>query len=82
MLERGLAYRKRSSVNWCPSCKTVLANEQVEDGKCFRCGSVVEQKELSQWFFKITAYSQRLLDDLDQLGEWPDRVRTIFVHTQ
>jgi leucyl-tRNA synthetase len=60
-----------------PSCGTVLANEQVEDGACFRCGTTIEQRELSQWFFKTTAYAQRLLDDLAQLDEWPDRVRTM-----
>ena len=77
LYEKGLAYKAMSPVNWCPSCGTVLANEQVEDGACFRCGTKIEQKELSQWFFKTTAYSERLLQDLDQLGEWPDRVRTM-----
>ncbi len=74
MYERGLAYKKMSSVNWCPSCQTVLANEQVVDGQCWRCETVVEQKELSQWFFKITQYAQELLDYCDRLTGWPERV--------
>src|SRR3989475_2572170 len=61
MLERGLAYRKRSTVNWCPSCQTVLANEQVEDGRCWRCNSEVTPREIDGWFFKITAYADELL---------------------
>ncbi len=74
-LEKGLVYRKKAAQNWCPTCHTVLANEQVEDGKCWRCDSVVEQKELTQWFFKITDYADELLADLKQLeGGWPDRV--------
>ncbi len=73
----GLAYKKKSNVNWCPDCATVLANEQVVDGLCDRCDSVVEQKALKQWFFKITDYAQRLLDDLDQLDGWPERVKTM-----
>ncbi|MDP7198797.1 MAG: leucine--tRNA ligase [Candidatus Woesearchaeota archaeon] len=77
MLERGLAYQKESLVNWCPSCTTVLANEQVEAGKCWRCESVVENKQLKQWFFKITQYAEELLRDLDKLGTWPERVRTM-----
>lgn len=77
MFERGLAYKKKSSVNWCPSCATVLANEQVEEGKCWRCESVVTQKELEQWFFKITAYAEQLLADCDQLKNWPERVLTM-----
>jgi leucyl-tRNA synthetase len=77
MLERGLAYRKRSNVNWCPSCKTVLANEQVIDGTCWRCGSVVEVRELEQWFFKITHYADELLDGMKELGEWPEKVLTM-----
>ncbi len=72
---RGLAYKKKSAVNWCPSCNTVLANEQVIDGKCERCSSLVEQKELEQWFFRITKYAQRLLDDLEKLRFWPERVK-------
>ena len=75
MYEKGLAYRKSNPVNWCPSCKTVLANEQVEQGTCWRCHSVVERKELDQWYLKITDYAQELLDDLDQLDGWPERVK-------
>ena len=73
--ERGLAYRKASNVNWCPNDQTVLANEQVVNGVCERCGAVVTKRELTQWYFKITAYAQRLLDDMDALrGSWPDHV--------
>lgn len=75
--ERGLVYRAKSGVNWCPSCKTVLADEQVEGGKCWRCHSVVEIKELEQWFFKITEYADRLLNDLELLYGWPDRVKVM-----
>ncbi len=74
---RGLAYRKLAPVNWCPQCSTVLANEQVEDGCCWRCHSVVGKRELEQWFFRITAYADRLLEDLDLLEGWPERVRTM-----
>ena len=74
MHEKGLVYRKRSAVNWCPSCETVLANEQVEEGRCWRCDTVVVQKELEQWFFKITAYAEELLKGLDGLTGWPERV--------
>ena len=74
LLEKGLAYRKASFVNWCPSCATVLANEQVIDGKCWRCDSVVIQKELEQWFFRITRYAEELLRDCDTLTGWPERV--------
>lgn len=77
LYERGLAYRKKASVNWCPGCQTVLANEQVEDGKCWRCDSVVEEKELEQWFFRITDYADRLLDDLEPLTGWPEKVKTM-----
>jgi len=80
MYERGLAYRKRSAVNWCPSCETVLANEQVEDGRCWRCNTVVIQKELEQWFFKITVYAEELLNRLDGLPGWPERVRVMQRH--
>ncbi len=80
MYERGLAYRKRSAVNWCPSCETVLANEQVEDGHCWRCDAVVIQKELEQWFFKITQYAEELLNALDSLTGWPERVRIMQRH--
>ncbi|MBU4283989.1 MAG: leucine--tRNA ligase, partial [Nanoarchaeota archaeon] len=74
---KGLAYRKKSAVNWCPGCKTVLANEQVEQGKCWRCKSVVEEKELEQWFLKITDYADELLDDIESLKDWPERVKTM-----
>src|SRR4051812_8139952 len=74
MFERGLAYRKRSTVNWCPVDNTVLANEQVIDGACWRCGTMVEQRSLEQWFFKITAYADELLAGLDSLREWPEKV--------
>ncbi len=77
LYEKGLAYRKNAPVNWCDSCKTVLANEQVIDGKCERCTTEVNQKNLEQWFFKITDYSQKLLDDLDFLQQWPQRVKTM-----
>ncbi len=75
--ERGLAYRKNSPVNWCPNDKTVLANEQVIAGACERCGTMVERRDLTQWFFKITDYAQRLLDDVDELVDWPERVITM-----
>jgi leucyl-tRNA synthetase len=75
LYNRGLAYRKNSNVNWCPSCQTVLANEQVVQGFCERCDSVVTKKSLTQWYFKVTDYADRLLDDLDQLeGKWPSKV--------
>src|SRR5438477_10069625 len=74
MFERGLAYRKRSTVNWCPSCNTVLANEQVIDGACWRCGSTVVARGLEQWFFRITQYADELLKGLDTLTAWPDKV--------
>jgi len=77
LYERGLAYKREAPVNWCPHDATVLANEQVIDGKCWRCGHAVERRNLSQWFLKITDYAQRLLDDLDELGGWPDRTRTM-----
>ncbi len=77
MFERGLAYKKRAPVNWCPSCRTVLANEQVVDGGCERCGTPVVQKDLEQWFFRITDYADRLLAGLDQLGGWPEKVKTM-----
>ncbi len=73
----GLAYRRASLVNWCPGCETVLANEQVVDGQCERCRSTVEKKDLTQWFFRITKYAQELLDDLDKLEHWPERVKTM-----
>jgi len=74
MFERGLAYRKRSTVNWCPSCSTVLANEQVIEGACWRCSSAVVPRDLDQWFFRITQYADELLRGLDTLTEWPDKV--------
>jgi hypothetical protein len=77
MLERGLAYRKRSRVNWCPSCRTVLANEQVEAGRCWRCDSDVTQKEIDGWFFKITKYADELLEWCERLPGWPERVMTM-----
>jgi len=78
MYERGLAYRKSSSVNWCPSCSTVLANEQVIDNRCWRCDSEVHQKELEQWFLKITAYAEELLKGCEELSEgWPEHVITM-----
>ena len=78
MYEKGLAYRKKSKVNWCPECATVLANEQVVDGRCWRHeDTIVEQRDLVQWFFRITAYAQELLDDLDKLEGWPEKVRTM-----
>lgn len=75
--EKGLAYKKKASVNWCNECNTVLANEQVIDGKCWRCDSIVVKKDLEQWFFKITDYADRLLTDLEELKGWPDRVKTM-----
>lgn len=77
LYEKGLVYKKTSSVNWCPNDQTVLANEQVEDGCCWRCDTPVEQKEIPQWFIKITAYAQELLDDLDKLDGWPEQVKTM-----
>ncbi len=76
LFERGLAYRKDAAVNWCPKDATVLANEQVIDGKCERCGTAVEIRQLEQWFFRITDYADRLLDDLDTI-EWPEHVKTM-----
>jgi len=75
MLKRGLAYKKEAAVNFCPSCNTVLANEQVENGACWRCGSEVIQKNLSQWFLKITDYAEELLECMESLPEWPERVK-------
>ena len=76
--KKGLAYRKASNVNWCPSCQTVLANEQVVAGECERCNSIVTKRELTQWYFKITDYAQRLLDDMTQIeNTWPERVLTM-----
>jgi leucyl-tRNA synthetase len=78
MFSRGLAYRKASQVNWCPNCQTVLANEQVVAGRCERCDTVVTKKKLTQWYFRITDYAERLLDDMKRLeGTWPDKVLTM-----
>ncbi|MEA2031712.1 MAG: leucine--tRNA ligase, partial [candidate division Zixibacteria bacterium] len=77
LFKKGLAYRKRGFVNWCPEDKTVLANEQVVDGKCERCGTEVVKKEQTQWYFKITDYADRLIDDLDLLPDWPDNVKAM-----
>jgi len=77
MFEKGLAYKKKSLVNWCPSCQTVLANEQVEGGACWRCDSLVEQKPLEQWFLKITDYADQLLQETYNLKGWPERVLTM-----
>ena len=76
LFERGLAYRKEAAVNWCPNDQTVLANEQVIDGRCERCGHLVEVRQLEQWFFRITDYADRLLDDLDTI-DWPEHVKTM-----
>jgi leucyl-tRNA synthetase len=77
MYERGLAYRRKSTVNWCDSCQTVLANEQVVEGGCWRCGTIVTTRELEQWFFRITAYADELLEGLAGLDAWPDKVLTM-----
>ncbi|KRO01761.1 leucyl-tRNA synthetase [Lancefieldella rimae] len=77
MYEKGLVYRATSPVNWCPNDKTVLANEQVVNGRCWRCGAVPEKRELSQWYLRITDYAQELLDDLNQLDGWPERVKAM-----
>jgi leucyl-tRNA synthetase len=77
MLEKGMAYRKESYVNWCEKCQTVLANEQVEQDKCWRCSKTVQQKKLWQWFFKITDFAEDLLIHCDKLPGWPDKVTTM-----
>ncbi len=77
MYENGLVYRKKSYVNWCPSCQTVLANEQVINNKCWRCSSEITKKELEQWYFKITSYAQKLLDGLEDLKDWPENIKTM-----
>jgi len=77
LFKKGLAYKKKAAVNWCPSCKTVLANEQVISDSCERCDTKVIDKDLEQWFFKITDYAQTLLDDIKLLGDWPERVKTM-----
>jgi len=76
LLEKGLAYRKKAPVNWCPKCESVLANEESEGGKCWRCEGDVTVKELDQWFFKITAYADRLLEDLKKI-DWPEKIKTM-----
>jgi leucyl-tRNA synthetase len=77
LYKKGLAYKKEAPVNWCPSCQTVLANEQVIEGACERCDSLVEAKKLTQWFFRITEYAERLLSDITKLESWPERVLTM-----
>jgi leucyl-tRNA synthetase len=77
LYERGLAYKREAPVNWCPRDRTVLANEQVIDGRCWRCDSLVERRNLAQWFLKITAYADRLLESLERLDGWPERTRTM-----
>src|ERR1700761_1326466 len=77
MFEQGLAYKREAPGNWCPVDRTVLANEQVENGRCWRCGAAVERRNLAQWFFKITAYVERLLAGLDRLDGWPDRIKAM-----
>lgn len=75
--ERGLAYKGEAPVNWCPTCQVVLADEEISTGRCWRCDSPAERRELDQWFYRITAYADRLLEDIDLLTEWPERVRTM-----
>jgi len=75
LYDSGFAYKDKALVNYCPKCKTVLANEQVIGGRCWRCDSIVEKRELSQWFFKITDFAQDLLDDLELLTDWPEKVK-------
>ncbi len=77
LYKKGLVYKKTAPVNWCPNDRTVLANEQVIEGRCWRCDHEVERREIAQWFMKITAYAEELLSDLDQLDEWPEQVRTM-----
>jgi len=77
LYEKGLVYKKNATVNWCPTDQTVLANEQVEDGNCWRCGSTVQRRDLAQWFIKITDYADELLRDLDKLPHWPEQVKTM-----
>ena len=77
LYEKGLVYKKTSAVNWCPNDQTVLANEQVVEGCCWRCSTPVERKEIPQWFIKITAYAEELLNDLDTLESWPEQVKTM-----
>jgi leucyl-tRNA synthetase len=77
LLEKGLAYKKKALVNWCPSCQTVLANEQVSEEKCYRCDTPIEKRKLDQWFFKITDYADRLLEGLDTLSGWQENIKII-----
>lgn len=77
LFEKGLAYKKKAEVNWCETDQTVLANEQVVDGCCWRCDNPVERREIDQWFIRITDYAEQLLTDLDQLDQWPEQVRTM-----
>ena len=77
MFEKGLAYKREAPVNWCPKCQTVLANEQVVEGRCERCRTEVVQKTLSQWFLRITDYAERLLANLERLDGWPERVKVM-----
>lgn len=77
LYKKGLAYKKEAYVNWCPGCHTVLANEQVDEGKCYRCDTSIEKRKLNQWFFKITKYAERLLNDLDKLDGWSENVKII-----
>ena len=77
LFKRGLAYRAKGAVNWCPSCNTVLANEQVVEGQCERCGTAVQTRDLEQWYFKITAYAEPLLQDINLLTDWPEKVRVM-----
>ncbi|MBN1754615.1 leucine--tRNA ligase [bacterium] len=77
LYKKGLAYKDRSYVNWCANCNTVLANEQVHDGKCWRCESEVEKRELEQWYFRITEYAERLLNDIEKLENWPEAIKNI-----
>jgi leucyl-tRNA synthetase len=77
LLKKGLAYKKKSAVNWCDDCATVLANEQVENGKCWRCKSEVQEKELEQWYLKITEYADELLEDIKKMDHWPPKVKTM-----
>ncbi len=79
LYQRGLAYRANAPVNWCPRCRTVLANEEVEGGKCWRCGALVDKRDMPQWFFKITAYADRLLEDLDEV-DWPEGIKQMQRH--
>ena len=81
LYEKGLAYKRIAAVNWCPNDATVLANEQVIDGCCWRCDTPVERREIPQWFIRITAYAEELLNDLDKLEHWPEQVKTCLLYT-